>query len=185
MKIVFSLVFTLLICGCTDNETKDFPFNWGYLPKLTPNYSNQKKKCSGFIYSNIPLSGDNVVDRLYEVDENPSRASQEMYLGNSCIIAEISTIVYGKEENRKFNHYKISIRIPEQDSRCINDTEQIYCKTIPSSFRVWFSRYIPQENVGDTFKDKQMDQIVINEKNSRRVVFIIGTTKYETLLPDL
>jgi hypothetical protein len=67
----------------------------------------------------------------------------------------------------------------------IRDSEEVFCKRIPSSFRAWFDRNIPQENVRDAFKNKQIGQVIEFDEDSNKVVFTIGETNYEALLPDL
>ena len=185
MRIFNCFVIASLLIGCTKSDKNENVLEWGYLPSTNVDFSERKQKCSGRVYTNIPPSGADIGDRLYEIDEFGSRVSQEMYLGNSCIIASISTIKFGKEENQKFNHYKISVMIPEPDSRCIGDSEEVFCKRIPSSFRAWFDRNIPQENVRDAFKNKQIGQVIEFDEDSNKVVFTIGETNYEALLPDL
>jgi len=185
MRILTTLaLFIFFVASTKSDDLPQIP-RWGYLPKLSVNHWDMRQRCKNVEYSHIPISAFDIGDSLHPNGKRASGVARGMFLDSTCIIAYISTTVYEAPEDQSNNHYTISVQVPQADSRCKSTAKPNFCKSNPKGYLVIFSRDIPGNDVGQAFRNKKMEEVVTFEANSRRVIFNVGNTKYDYIVPIL
>ena len=185
MRLLTIITISVLLVACNRNDDLPQIPSWGHLPKLNTNHWDIRQKCKDIDYSRIPFGVSDIGDTLHPMGKKASGVSHGIYLGQTCILASISTTVYETPEDQWNNHYTISVQIPQPDNRCTNTPKPNFCKNNPKSFRVIFSRDIPGNEVGQYFIDKKMEDVVSFDDSSRRVIFKVRDNRYEYIVPVL
>jgi hypothetical protein len=181
MRDVLVVLVATLIFGCGDNSSQSVLPDWGYLPSM----SVGKGDCRDRTIANIPYGVEDNQKPLYTDGKRSSGKSRLMYIGETCLIASISTVAYEADEDQVRNHYSISVLVPQVDTRCTGKDRPEFCERGLPSYRIIYNRYLPQGEVGQYFKGRRMEDIVEVNKESKTVSFKVREKTYAYRLPDL
>jgi len=185
MKRLFIIVLFTLLVGCSEKgEYPPIP-SWGYLPNMSDSHWDMTQQCADTKYSHVPFGVSDIGDSLHPTGKPATGVGRQLYLGKTCILASISTTVYTAPEDQLNNHYTISIQVPQADSRCVGEAKPNFCNNNPISYLVIFSRDFRAEEVGQSFRQKRMEDIINFDEKTKLVVFEVGSKKYEYQLSNL
>lgn len=173
---------SIVVLGCSDHKSQ-IP-TWGHLPAMDNLYWKQRGACAGKVFSSMPYHAIDVGKSLHQPGVPASGVGHQMVIGDTCLIASISTTVYESPEHQENNFYSVSIQVPRKDSRCSGEAQESFCDQNPISYYVLFRRALTQHEVGDFFKNKRMSDVIDYDARTQTVTFILDSKTVSYVLPD-
>ncbi|MEH6467138.1 MAG: hypothetical protein V7722_05865 [Porticoccus sp.] len=166
------MISTLLLCISCTQEESDPVFEWGALPSMEMSYFEESKKCKGITYERVRFVRADIKDTLKVQGENVSGVGHSILLGDTCLQGSISTRVFLSKELQSKNYYSISIQAPIKYENSI-------------LYMVLFQRDLSNDQIGDYFKSKSINSIVIYNQMNNTVTFKLENQEYNYELPNL
>ncbi|WP_415901029.1 hypothetical protein [Neptuniibacter sp. QD48_11] len=172
MKVFAVVLVSLALAACSSGDDSfSIAREWGYLPITERDHFEKKKQCSQKFYSSKYYRYADVEPFSLEEAEITGMSKQH-YLGDTCLLATITSRVYVAKELRHKSYYRINVEVP------------MLSENRPSQ-GVIFSRVLQENEVGDFFKGKSISEVVEYLPESRRVKFTINTKSFSYVLPAL